>query len=201
MQVEEACSLHEKDGIYVDVQENNRIAFVTCHYCPSMKIKLHSFRNNVETLLMQHLNGNGHILNCRQSRIPQFCTFNRKRLEDFTNVYMASFCLGYRPSEQDESYIHEMNLMQQFDMSKDFGFYPDMSKRNLYLISEPTVPILSVVGSFRSDNCIHVTQSKLYPLARHCCLRCMSIPNTREFKSLLGMVIEGPNKNRLLLLQ
>ena len=29
MQVEEACSLHEKDGIYVDVQENNRIAFVT----------------------------------------------------------------------------------------------------------------------------------------------------------------------------
>ena len=64
MQVEEACSLHEKDGIYVRVQRDNRIAFVTCHYCPSMKIKLHSFRNNVETLLMQHLNGNGHILNC-----------------------------------------------------------------------------------------------------------------------------------------
>ena len=113
IQVEEACSLHEKDGIYVGVQRDNRIAFVTCHYCPSMKIKLHSFRNNVETLLMQHLNGNGHILNCRQSRIPQFCTFNRKRLEDFTNVYMASFCLGYRPSEQDESYIHEMNLLDE----------------------------------------------------------------------------------------
>ena len=122
--------LHEKDVIYVRVQRDNRIAFVTCHYCPSMKIKLHSFRNNVETLLMQHLNGNGHILNCRQSRIPQFCTFNRKRLEDFTNVYMASFCLGYRPSEQDESYIHEMNLMKQFDMSKDFGFYPECF--NLY---------------------------------------------------------------------
>jgi len=145
---------------------------------------------------MKHLKSNGHILNCRQSRIPQFCTFNRKRLEDFTNVYMASFCLGYRPSEQDESYIHEMNLMKQFDMSKDFGFYPDMSKRNLYLLSEPTVPIVSVVGSFRSNDCIHVTQSKLYPLARHCCLRCMSIPNSREFKSLLRMVIEGPNKKR-----
>ena len=33
MQVEEACSLHEKDGIYVNVQEDKRIAFVTCHYC------------------------------------------------------------------------------------------------------------------------------------------------------------------------
>ena len=45
MQVEEACSLHEKDGIYVNVQEDNRIAFVTCHYCPRLKIKLHSLRN------------------------------------------------------------------------------------------------------------------------------------------------------------
>ena len=31
MQVEEACSLHEKDEIYVNVQEDNRIAFVTCY--------------------------------------------------------------------------------------------------------------------------------------------------------------------------
>jgi len=108
----------------------------------------------------------------------------------------VKFCLGYRPSQQNESYIHEMNLMQQFDMSKDFGFYPDMSKRNLYLISEPTVPILSVVGSFRSNDCIQNTQSKLYPLARHCCLRCLSIPNNRAFKSLLDMVVEGPNNKR-----
>ena len=150
---------------------------------------------------MQHLNGNGHLRNCSQMRITQFFKSNRTSLEDFTNRVMASLCLGYRPSQQDESYIHEMKLMQEFDMSKDFGFFPDMQKRNLYIISEPSVPILSVVGSFRSNNCIDVTQSKLYPLARHCCLRCMSIPNTREFKSLLGMVIEGPNKNRLLLLQ
>jgi hypothetical protein len=29
MQVEEAFSLHEKDEIYVNVQEDNRIAFIT----------------------------------------------------------------------------------------------------------------------------------------------------------------------------
>ena len=156
--------MHEKDGVYVNVQEDNRIAFVTCHYCPSMRVKLHSLRNNVETLLMHHLNGKGHALNCSQSRMTQFFRSNRRSLEDFTDRVMASLCLGYRSSQQDESYIHEMNLMQQFDMSKDFGFYPDMSKRNLYLLSEPTVPILSVVGSFRSNNCVHVTQSKLYPI-------------------------------------
>ena len=38
-----------------------------------------------------------------------FCRFNRTRLEDFTNVVMASFCLGYRPSEQDESYWGNVN--------------------------------------------------------------------------------------------
>ena len=68
-----------------------------------MKIKLQSLRNNVETLVMQHLNGNGHLRNCSQMRITQFFKSNRTSLEDFTNRVMASLCLGYRPSQQDES--------------------------------------------------------------------------------------------------
>jgi hypothetical protein len=46
-QVEEACSLHEKDGIYVDVNADNKTAFVKCHFCPRLKMLLQGFRNNV----------------------------------------------------------------------------------------------------------------------------------------------------------
>ena len=45
---------------------------------------------------------------------------------------LAALCLGYRPSEQDGTYVHEMQLMRDFDMSKDYGYFPDMQKRNLH---------------------------------------------------------------------
>jgi hypothetical protein len=56
---------------------------------------------------------------------------------------LAALCLGYRPSEQDGTYVHEMQLMRDFDMSKDYGYFPDMQKRNLYLTADSDVPVLS----------------------------------------------------------
>ena len=59
-QVEEACSLHEKDGIYVDVNADNMTAFITCHYCPRLKMHLRGFRNNVEYNVKQHIDSIDH---------------------------------------------------------------------------------------------------------------------------------------------
>ena len=109
---------------------------------------------------------------------------------------MAVQCLGYRPSTKDESYLQEMQLLQEFDLSRDVGFFPDRSIRHLYLKSDSTVSFVSMFGSFRSDRCIFVTKSLEYPLAAHICLHCMIIPRSRQYQSLLEIVTEGPNKKR-----
>ena len=196
-QVEEACSLHEKDGIYVDVNAENRTAFVTYHFCPRLKMLLRGFRNNVLHVVQQHIEGSDHKKNRGQGRMTQYLTSTkRKSLEDFTIPFMAALCLGYRPSTNDESYHQEMQLMLDFDMSRDVGFFPDRSVRTLYLKSDSTTPILSTMGSFRSKRCISVTKSIEYPLAAHCCLHCMNIPRSRQYQSLIQIVTEGPNKHR-----
>ena len=183
----------------MDVSDDNKTAYVTCHYCPAMKIKLQSLKNNVEALVQTHVDSIRHKTNCTQTRMTQFLiSAKRKRLEDFTNPFMAALCFGYIPSPEAESYMNEMQLLHDFDMSKDSGFFPDISKRNVYLRSDSTSPILSTLGSFRNDRCIHFTKSNVYPLAGHCCLDCMRIPNNRQFNSLLYMVTQGSNKKDLL---
>jgi len=162
-----------------------------------LKMLLRGFRNNVEYNVRQHIDSVEHQNNCKQRRMTQFLvSAKRKSLKDFTNPLMAALCLGYRPSAQDESYPHEMQLMRDFDMSRDVGFFPDRLIRNLYLTSDSTIPFVSTVGSFRSDRCISVTKSMEYPLAAHCCLHCMIIPRSRQYQSLLGIVAEGANKHR-----
>lgn len=118
--MEDTCSLHEIDGIYVDVNADNKTAFVTCHFCPRLKMLLLGFRNNVEYNVRQHIDSVEHQNNCKQRRMTQFLvSAKRKSLKDFTNPLMAALCLGYRPSAQDESYPHEIQLMRDFDMSRD----------------------------------------------------------------------------------
>ena len=60
---------------------------------------------------------------------------------------------------ENVTYVH-MQLMRDFDMSKDYDFFPDMQKPNLYLTSDSDViPVLSTSDSFRSTLCISTTES------------------------------------------
>ena len=194
MQVEEVCDEFERDGIYDTI--SNKCAFVVCHYCPDkLKVAINQIKNNLRGNVRTHITSVGHQTNRTQKRMTQYCnSSSRKCLEDFTKPFLAALCLGYRPSEQDGTYVHEMQLMRDFDMSKDYGFFPDMQKRNLYLKSNSDVAVISTSGAFRSILCISTTQSSTYPLAGHCCLRCFRIPKSREYKSLVEIMAEGPKK-------
>jgi hypothetical protein len=108
---------------------------------------LRGFRNNGEYNVRQHIDSIDHQQNRKQKRITQFGTSTkRKSLQDFTNPSMAAQCLGYRPSTKDDCYLQEMQLLQEFDLSRDVGFFPDKSIRHLYLKSDCTVPFVSTVG-------------------------------------------------------
>ena len=154
MQVEEVCYDFERDGIYVTII--NKCAFVVCHYCPEkLKVSINHIKNNLRGNVSTHITSVGHKSNRTQGRLTQhFKSINRKCLQDFSEPFLAALCLGYRPSEQDGTYVHEMQLMREFDMSKNHGFFPDLQHRKLYLKAQPDVPLFIVLGSFRSTHCI-----------------------------------------------
>ena len=111
MQVEEVCCDFEQDGIYVKII--NKCAVVVCHYCPTkLKVAFNQIKNNLRENVSTHITSVGHQNNCTQGRITlYYSSSSRKCLEDFTKPILAALCLGYRPSEQDGTYVHEMQLI------------------------------------------------------------------------------------------